>query len=317
MKKWLLYLIYIILILILCLATIEIYCRIKGISSLSQFKFTDFPSNNLFTTSSFLPFEIAPNIPGFSNSLGMRDKERNIRKAKGIYRIIVLGDSVTMYGHYTDYLEDLLNKDFNNKVEVWNCSIGGHGIKDYYYNLKYRCLKYHLDMVIIGFCLNDFILTPVMFKGRDGKLHCYRPFQLLKGEFDNWLYCHSNAYRFVLTKLEAKFSKNWDLDPETFGRLYLEKIKNLTQEHRIPLLTVIFPYFVYDSEETSYYKIMKKVIDELNIECIDLHQVFKRQERQKFITRAADYIHPNDEAHKIVASVLKKYLIDKKIIKVF
>ena len=188
MRKGFLCIFYIIVVFLTCLAAVELYCRVKGIYSLPNFRQQDFGNNDIFATSNFLPFELAPNIPGFSNSLGMRDKEYDIEKPKGIYRIIVLGDSITMYGHYTDYLEDLLNKDFGNKIEVWNCSIGGHGIKDYYHNLKYRCLTYHPDMVIIGFCLNDFSLTAIMFRNKNGKLLCYRPFRLLKGEFDNWLY---------------------------------------------------------------------------------------------------------------------------------
>jgi hypothetical protein len=313
MKKCLLYIFYIIVVFLTCLAAIELYCKMKGICTLSQFRAQDFPNNKLFTTSDFLPFELTPNIPGYSNSLGMRDKEYGIEKPKGIYRIIVLGDSVTMYGRYTDYLEDLLNNDFGNKIEVWNCSIGGHGIKDYYYNLSYRCLHYQPDMVIIGFCLNDFSLTPVMFRDRRGTLLCYRPFRLLKGELDNWLYCHSRAYRLILSTLEARHLIPYFYADEPLGRLYLGKIKALAQQYNIPLLTLIFPYFRADSEESIEYKIMKKVIDELNIDCIDLHQVFRKEERLKFLDNSNEYLHPNDAAHRIVAGVLEKYLIDKKI----
>ena len=38
----------------------------------------------------------------------MRDKEYTLKKEKGIYRIVVLGDSITMYGYYTDFLEESL-----------------------------------------------------------------------------------------------------------------------------------------------------------------------------------------------------------------
>ena len=242
----------------------------------------------------------------------MRDKERSIKKAPGVFRIVVLGDSITMFGRYTEHLEDILTGRHGLKVEVWNCSIGGHGIADYYHNLEHRVLGYKPDMVIIGFCLNDFQLTPVIFRGVDGKPHCYRPMRLLKGNFDNWLFYHSNLYRQLLTRLEARLQERRGLYPETVGRFYLRAIQELCRKRRLPLLSMIFPYFRYDSEETVEYQTMKKVIMESGVEWIDLHTAFSREERRRFLLWPSppDDIHPNDEAHQIVAEVLAKHLLN-------
>jgi len=310
MRKMFFHFIYIVIVILLCLTTLEVYCRVKGMATLQHFRFTDFQNNKAFCPSTFLPFELIPNIPHWTNSFGMRDKERNINKPKGIYRIIIHGDSISM-GSYPHNLEEQLNEDFNNKVEVWNCSIGGQGIREYYNYLKYRSLNYKPDMIIIGFCLNDFNLTPVMFKTADGELHCYRPFQVLKGNFDNWLYCHSNLYRFILATIEEKYFGKFS--PYAFGTEYLGKIKAIAQERSIPLLAVIFPYFRSDSEESQEYKVMKRVINELNVECIDLHKIFKREERYKFLQKdhLTDFIHPNEEAHAIVAEVIRQHIKQK------
>lgn len=307
-KTIILYLAYLGAVLILGIFLAEFYCRIVGVCRLSSFRLRDYPNNEIYTTSYFLPSELSPNIAGFSNSLGMRDKEYKINKPPGVFRIIVLGDSITMFGKYTDYLEELLNKGSSVEREVWNCAIGGHNLKDYYYNLRYRSIKYDPDLLIIGLCLNDGHLSPVMFRTTDGRMHCYRPFKLLKGEFDNWFYCHSDLYRLILSNIETKFIKQNPIDSESLARIYLSKIMNITKTHKIPLLLVIFPHLSPDSENTNEYKAIKGVVNELGIEHIDLHEVFKPQERHLYLDKAEDIIHPNDNAHRIAAGVIAQYL---------
>ncbi|MCX5796137.1 MAG: SGNH/GDSL hydrolase family protein [Elusimicrobia bacterium] len=294
----------------LALLTGEAYCRLRGLCALQSFRSPDYPSNSLFIPSDFLPFDLAPNLPGFTNSLGMRDKERVIKKAPGVFRIITLGDSITMYGHYTDFLEDILAHRLGLKAEVWNCSIGGHGIADYYHNLERRVIHYHPDMILIGFCLNDLQLTPVIFRGVDGKMHCYRPMRLLKGHLDNWLYCRSSLYRLFLTGLEARRQRKAELYPDEVGRFYLHAIQELCRKHKLPLLTMIFPYFRFHSEEVPEYQTLKRVVAGSGADCIDLHEVFPRAERLRYLPpKAADDIHPNDAAHRIVAEVLARHLL--------
>lgn len=288
----------------------EVYCRVRKISSLDGFRYTDWPSMDIFRPSKFLPFEIVPNIPGYTNSLGMRDKEYKVQKEAGVYRIVVLGDSITMYGKYTDFLEEILNNKQKVRFEVWNCAIGGQGIKEYYYNLIHRALRFNPDMLIIGFCLNDFSLTPVIFKvGRT--MHCYRPFRLFKHDWDNWLYCHSNFYRSILVRLEQMKINKTEIKDEEIGIFYLSKIKEIAVQRNTPFFVTIFPYFRSNSESTPEYITIKKVVEGLKIDCVDLHGVFNKDERCKFVT-PSDYIHPNDEAHRIAAEVLYRKITSKK-----
>jgi len=310
-RREIVFFVYILFVLFLGFWVGEFYCRKNNICKLAEFRYRDWPNMDIFTTSEVLPFEVVSNIPNYTNSLGMRDKEYSLRKKKGIYRIIVLGDSITMYGEYTDYLEEDLSREFGSKFEVWNCAIGGHGVKDYYYNLRYRCIKYSPDMLIVGLCINDFALTPVIFKTQDGRMHCYRPFALFKNNSDNFLYCHSNLYRFILIKLEGMAARRNQTTMESTGRLYMSKIKEIARRQKIPVLAVIFPYFKFDSEFNEDYKVMRKVVAELNVECIDLHTVFNKDERGRFLDNPDDYIHPNSKAHRIVADLVREYVIGR------
>ncbi|MDD5627630.1 MAG: SGNH/GDSL hydrolase family protein [Elusimicrobia bacterium] len=298
--------------LVFAVLAAEVYCRLRGLSALQSFRAQDYPSNELFVPSNFLPFDLAPNLPGFTNSLGMRDKERVVKKAPGVFRIAVLGDSVTMFGNYTDFLEDILANQMGLKAEVWNCAIGGHGIADYFHNLEHRVLGYQPDLVLVGFCLNDFQLTPVLFRGVDGKMHCYRPMLLLKGNLDNWLFCRSNLYRLVLTNLELRRRKRAKLYEDEIGRHYLKAIQELCRQRGIPLVTMIFPYFRPDSEETAEYRKMKEVVEASGVDCLDLHAVFPRSQRRGFLpSTAVDDVHPDDAAHRIVAEAVARHLLKK------
>ncbi|MBI5239577.1 MAG: hypothetical protein HY926_03830, partial [Elusimicrobia bacterium] len=299
--------------LLLCGLAGEAYCRLAGLHPLEAYRDQDFPKTDIFIPSNILPFELAPDLPGFSNSLGMRDKERSVKKAPGVYRIAVLGDSVAMYGRYTEYLEEALDRRQDRRVEVWNCAIGGHGIADYYHNLKHRVLGYRPDLVIIGFCLNDFAPTPVMFRAEDGRMLCYRPFYLAKGNWDNWLYRRSHLYRLILTRLEAARGRRRCFDPEMIGRLYLGRIQELCRRASIPLLAVVFPYFIPQSEREPQYLAMKKVLEESGVDFIDLHRTFKPEQRDSYAQHFPDHkdvFHPTDPAHQIVADVIAGHLRD-------
>jgi len=81
-----------------------------------------------------------------------------IKKEKGVYRIMVLGDSLT-YGKYintdknwTELLEDKLNKDFKcsniKKFEVINLGVDGYDINYMVERYKARGEKYNPDLII-------------------------------------------------------------------------------------------------------------------------------------------------------------------------
>jgi lysophospholipase L1-like esterase len=77
------------------------------------------------------------------------------------------------------------------------------------------------------------------------------------------------------------------------------------------LLTMIFPYFRSDSEKTSDYRNLKEVVDESGVDDIDLHEVFPRAERLRYRNPMSpdDDVHPNDAAHRLVAEVLARHLL--------
>ena len=97
-----------------------------------------------------------------NNQYGFRERNFDSPKPSGIYRIMVLGDSLTWGAglapeeRYTAIAENLLNKTFNDrKFEVLNFGIsGGPTIRERDILRKYKD-RVDPDLIVVGFCLND------------------------------------------------------------------------------------------------------------------------------------------------------------------
>lgn len=113
------------------------------------------------------------------NSYGFRDKEYDLAKSDGTYRIIVLGDSITFgigmpfSAVYTEQLEDLFASK-RKKVEVLNLSLQGYNTLSEVSTLEQIGLQFQPDMVIVGYCVND--IEPTSNLASVIKIEKYRSF---------------------------------------------------------------------------------------------------------------------------------------------
>jgi hypothetical protein len=108
------------------------------------------------------------------NSSGFRDREYSLEKPAGIFRIVVLGDSMTegfqvpLEQTFTKVLETLLNERVSSdtslvdttfsvmKFEVLNLGVAAYGTSQEYLLLKEYGFRYQPDLVVLAFLtLND------------------------------------------------------------------------------------------------------------------------------------------------------------------
>lgn len=93
------------------------------------------------------------------NSKGLRDDEYAYEKKPGVFRILLLGDSViagleVKKEEVLDtQLEHLLEKD--GRYEVINAGVSGYGTDQSYLFLKNEGYKYHPDIIIYAAVFND------------------------------------------------------------------------------------------------------------------------------------------------------------------
>ncbi len=94
-------------------------------------------------------------------SNGFREEEHSFNKGKGVFRIVVLGDSfcdqleMPFKQLWHRVLERRLNSGSTEPIEVINLGIGGFGTDQEYKTLKNYGLKYHPDLVVLAFFIGN------------------------------------------------------------------------------------------------------------------------------------------------------------------
>jgi len=324
--------------LIIALCLVEIFCRsspkIKDAVDFSSYDPNIFYLDvdyHLYRPSTILGYEMIPNTTPRNesfhvNSYGMVGEEYELAKENNCFRILVLGDSITQDGWYVESLKKKLNSnpDLTYNFELWNAGVNGYSINQYAAFLKYKAIKYHPDMVLIGFCLNDFGLTStvVIYKNSMGFSEYYYPgFRLATSLpiLNRFLFKYSYFYRFLIMRIEnvlANIEKNKFGDDsyrsgETF--YFLNLMKNICDKHKISLVSVIFPLLKpmeeYKDYERTQYEVVVQVLNELMIDYVDLHNHFQDKDLYSLRHIKGEDIHPSPEGHEIVAKAIYYHLI--------
>jgi hypothetical protein len=144
---------------------------------------------------------------GASNSLGFRDREHAVVKPAGVYRIVVLGDSIAAGLHvernedvFPPILERLLVQD-GLRAEVINLAVSGYNTQQEVEMLREKGLQYHPDLVVVAYTMSsrehldgDILKTLLEAEQRQGGVSSAR--------VSSWL-VKSALYRFVRFRVLA------------------------------------------------------------------------------------------------------------------
>lgn len=308
-------------ILVLCLGelTFRFIYPVKfnsfiGHSTKNWFDPGVFLNNRVARASQTLGYEWLPNSKNgwlTTNSLGMYDRERQAPKPKDTYRIICLGDSTTANEDWVRFLEGLLNQNSPaTKFEVWNCGVTGYNLIQYCRALQEKWLKYDPDMVIIGFCLNDFETTPLVVRD-GGCLVGYFPNREILPAVNPFLFKHSALYRFIAMRLFfPSVRDNRESIIET-SRNYLQETKNLLSKEKVNFLIVILGltknFQQCPQQWQDNYKEIARAVRDYNIDYLDMVQVFQKNNPAGLMRE--DELHFNEKGSRIVAQKIHAYLM--------
>jgi hypothetical protein len=272
--------------------------------------------------SALLGFENMPNSEGI-NSYGMVSREYKLEKAKNIFRILILGDSIAEEFDGSS-LEELLNGSYplhsKYKFEVWNGAVGGYDIRRYYLYLKNRGLHYKPNLVFIFFCLNDFnIDTSVYYKDAKGvtQYSFHASSELMRRGTPNlFLMRYSYLYRFIILRLNNYLlgwqEKNEGVSPEMKeGRYYLAGIQDICVKNNLFLIAVVFPYLKplgeYNSYEQKQYQVITRTLKDLGITYLDLHYYLPQNKLVGFRSKQEDEIHHRKELNPLIDKIIYNY----------
>jgi len=271
---------------------------------------------------------------GFKCRMDVFDRKRDPKKKQGVYRILIFGDSVTVHGfpHYPANLELLLNGGSpEGAYEVWNLAVPTYNTFQEKELFDLEGLKLKPDMIMVGFCLNDFEPGCVAMR-KDGKIVLCQLQDDVWLEVSPFLFNNSHLYRLVISNLmRQKASKLSNrersacpeaaqyrmLNPRYYSLVSesLRYFRDVSRGNGIPFVLLVFPALKDEKNCSEYgreaYAAILEICKRLNIDYIDFTPYFKKSgdwEKFRYLDRKDDYLHFNNTGHKLVAEVLYAYV---------
>lgn len=285
------------------------------------------------------------------NGKGLRGPEIAYDKSPGVSRILFLGDSVT-FGNKLDTFEETfpffigreLTAQLKKKVEVINSGVNGYSPWQEALYLEKEGIKYHPDLVVVTFVLNDvthkFGLTRFGGTGEGWELsHSY-------SSFFEWLADHSGiAYFARRISARIRFGSNVQQgaqrketlnvrslvdfpqrdDVKEAWKLTLQdmdRIIDLCRGHDIPLLLVISPWRFQLEEDVTEWLPQKIVSDHARtrgVPVIDLLPGLIAEMKQRG-GKPVECLKNGDSCHfsafgcQLVADQVSKYIAAKNLL---
>jgi lysophospholipase L1-like esterase len=247
------------------------------------------------------------------NQRGLRDREFPLEKPEGVYRILVLGDSMTFgWGAQQDQtypkrFERMLNDRAGEpaRFEVINSGVGNYNTVQEVTYFRERGIQYDPDMVILGYYINDAEPTPRRKGG--------------------WLAEHS--YLYVLATSSAggmarDMGQRADY-ADYYRRLYeptrpgwqacqeaLAELADLCREKQIELRILMIPELHSPGEDYRFEDIhqqIQQIADDASVPTIEVRSAMAGIEPAQLWVSPGD-AHPNDRAHEVIATRLMEAL---------
>jgi len=272
-----------------------------------------------------LRYELKPNtslnIPGHYenvriNSDGFRGPEYSLHKGRGTYRIIMIGDSVTLsrLTKWEDSLAQRLEAMLSSlcpgkKIEVLNMGVEGYNSIQELELLKSKALKYSPDMVILHYCLNDPDYPEYYFKKNFINRHSLLVRYFLYREKKHWIKkdrqlkgikSDVDAYRYFYN------TQCWQDAKEA-----VLEMADITRAHGIKMVLLIVTEFslpVKDFREGYPFWYIHKMLWEFkhdNMIIIDPLKEFSRMNAD--VNGLRVWTYPNLKANNIIAG----YTVEK------
>ena len=302
-------------------ALLEPAKRVKGIhiqfKPHSQFFFAyDSNPRGYFDDNNGLTYEL--------NNYGFRGPDYRLEKIPEKKRIIILGDSFTfgegvrLEDTFGVRLENLLHqKGFS--VEVLNFGISTWGTSDEVNYLAEMGIKFHPDLVLIVFVLNDANYAGGMDVW-DNFRAVYEKRRLRHSYLLSYIYAkiaqpfYVKNYVENLTQQSLADNTQWN---EAFAQLL--RGKKIAQKEQFQYGVAIFP-FMYDLKSSyPFLKIHDMIVSYCQKHDIDVYDLFPAFQGNRYTTlwvHPSDP-HPNEKGHQIAAKALANFITTHHLLKPF
>jgi len=249
----------------------------------------------------FLP---GPEWFGREGILGCQNGREYLKNKKAALKIVILGDSVIQNRYLEKSLKFIL-KDMH--YEIFNAGIGAYNTMQEAYYLKEH-IAVPFNILILGFCLNDFEPPYTIIIANNKEKFARNLFEPL-GHVNPFLFRNSALYRYFkirtinLLKKEEIWSKEAVLKNKDVKE-GLQGILKYCDSKNAKLFVIIYPHlesYRKDSFLEAAHEKIIEILNELKINFLDLHEVYKNYDYKNLIQNQQDTCHPNFYADFIAA----------------
>ena len=256
-----------------------------------------------------------------ANSQGYRDVEHSFEKPKGVYRIVLIGDSVAE-GRDVDadsafgrVLERELNaRNDGRRYEVVLLALIGYSTSQEIVVLETEAFRYHPDLILWSYCLND-PAHPV-YHNANGDLgrYYYRPRSYLLARVDAFAFRVKQKFRGSNCPSEFHAFLHCAFWPEIAANL--DRIGAITLAHRVPVVFVIHPIFEKDAgfDQYSLRDVHARLAEQARangFDVVDLLDTFRAYSPAGLKIESATYYDPwhmNAHGHRVAAAAIEPHI---------
>jgi len=280
-----------------------------------------------------LGYELVPGVTFGDvhiNAFGVRDVERPAAKPPGTFRLLVLGDSLTLGAGlpldatYSKVLERALRAEGRgggaSPIEVWNAGVIGYNAAQEATWFERHGAALEPDLVVIGFCLNDFGASEEQrLEGDHWRIDFVAP-ELVPLPFGGGPLERTLASRSALARRVLRVLPH---DPEVpildrldraNGAAYAA-IAARARAGGARLAIVILPYLDSSPPELALAgDRMVGIARDLGVPLLDLRRAFGDPPPPALRIHPEDPWHPGTEGHRLIGEAIATFLVDHHLI---
>lgn len=254
---------------------------------------------------------------GRSNSLGFRDRERTVAKEPGVFRILVLGDSVAAGQGVRDpetifpaRLEAGL-RQAGLAAEVLNFAVTGYDTRQEVALLADRGLAFAPDLVLLAYCLNDVrqddggILAGLRASNPQGAS--------LAADRINPYFAWSALYRMAWARRTAPEQASQDREDAVAAAF--DALGGLGTEHAFRVLVVVFPRFgglLGEYRFSDQHRLPETAARRNGFAYFELLPAFRACRLTAESRLARDRYHPTAAGHACAAEAVRDFIVGRR-----
>lgn len=256
-----------------------------------------------------------------ANSLGFRDVEHAVEKPEGVFRLVIIGDSVAegrdveADSTFGRVLERRLNaRGGGRRYEVILLAHIGYSTSQEIVLLQDKAFRYDPDVILWSYCLND-PAHPV-YHNANGDLGRYydRPRSYVLARIEAFAFRVKQKYRGTECPTEFHAFLHCAFWPEVQENL--RRIGSITLRRRVPVVFVIHPVFEkgVGFDEYSLRDVHAQLAAEARangFDVVDLRDAFRAYSPSGLKIDSDTYYDPwhmNARGHRVAAQAIAPHI---------